>query len=94
MRMRVAPGGWPLSNRWYLPAERAKRVQQQAPPVSKLSDSSLKATPNVSVLQEISLIDFTTIFKDKLSVLLGKCGLVVMLFLIDDVLLYHWNLLT
>ena len=32
--MRMAPGGWPLSNRWYLPAERAKRVQQQAPPVS------------------------------------------------------------
>ena len=23
--VRVAPGGWPLSNRWYLPAERAKR---------------------------------------------------------------------
>ena len=22
--VRVAPGGWPLSNRWYLPAERAK----------------------------------------------------------------------
>ena len=33
-------------------------------------------------------------FKDKLSVLLSKGSFVMMVFLIDDVLFYHWNLLT
>ena len=56
--------------------------------------SSLKATPDALIFQEIGFIDFSSILDDELTVLLGKGYLVMMLLLIDDVLFHYWNLLT
>ena len=43
--MRETPGGWPLSNPWYLPAKRAQRVQGQAPRVQQAIGSVAEGDP-------------------------------------------------
>ncbi len=50
-----------------------------------------RGDPIVSVFQEEALIDLTAIVHEEAPVFLGKGHLPMMLFLVDDVLLYHGN---